>query len=144
MTEKTESPNPSEPIRASWVVWPLVVHGGVALGLLIVLTVVLPRFLEIFRSFGTALPTATVLALRASALVQRSAVVLIPCVAGFLMMDVWLYVHLRREGRDELAAVLFWALTLLGLAAIFVVVFAVILPLNQLSHAVQNSAASGG
>lgn len=134
-------PVPTAPtIRASWIVWPLVGHGIPFLLIYAVLVIVVPKFGEIFKSFGVELPVGTRVVLAASTFAKNWALLALPLGAGALALDTLIYALLRRRGWHVGAGLWWWAVTMIALAAVAVMVIGVFLPQVTLMEQVGNSA----
>ncbi len=83
--------------------YPLIVLIGLGVVLVFISVFILPKFEEIFRSFGTRLPGITVLLLASSGWLLP----LVIGVGGAILLAFLLTPLLRRTGHDQLAADLF-------------------------------------
>ena len=131
-TDVTEDfpPPPPSPLGATITV--VFVHGVTLTAFVAALLIVLPKFQDIFASFGTELPARTAFALNIANGVKAVGIFVFLILAGFLVLDGLVYYHLRRNGATGWARAwwLFWLL-LTGTAVVGLVI-AVFLPLVQL------------
>ncbi|HUW58623.1 MAG TPA: hypothetical protein VMZ92_18445 [Planctomycetota bacterium] len=139
-TDTTEEfpPTPPSPVGATITV--VFAHGVILTAFVGSLLFVVPKFEEIFKSFGTELPARTQFILNVGNGVKAIGIFLPLIVAGFLVLDGLVYYHLRRQGADGWARAwwLFWLL--LEGAAVVGLVIALFLPLVQLMSQVGASA----
>jgi len=108
----------------------LIRHGLVPVGLLIFLVFVVPKFEDIFKSFGLPeLPAVTTLVMSVSHFAKQCFVVPLAIVAAFLAGDVFIYHRLKRTG-DPIWYRLWGVFVLLVEGAmVLAVMLAVFLPL---------------
>ena len=114
----------------------VVAHGALLALIALCVMIVLPRFREIFASFGTELPARTVFVINIGTWVKEYALLVPVLLVGFMVLDGLVYYHLRQHGATGWARAwwLFWLL--LEGAAVLGIVIAVFLPLVHLMRQV--------
>jgi len=130
----------SPPVRAWWVLWPLISHGLILAGICVVLTVSVPKFQEIFKSLGVDLPLMMRVVFTASSLAKHWGFLILPASAGALALDALFYAFLRRRGWHVVAALWWWCITILGILVVAFLCLGTYLPLVTLMRAMGASA----
>ena len=135
-------PAPASPAEArpEWIVWPLVSHGILLAAIVLTLTVVTPKFREIFASFGAQLPWVMVLIFRLSAMATKWFLLFVPALGAFLGGDVAVYVLLRRYGSRGYATLWWWGVSLVLIGVFMAIVLALFFAHIPLMTSVGNAA----
>ena len=117
----------------------VLLHGLVALGVIFCLTAVVPKFRDIFASFGTTLPVVTTMVIAVSGAAKNCGALLPVVLAAFLAADGFIYYALRREAQPIWSRLWRIAVLLVAGAAVAGIVLALFLPLVTLMTQVGSS-----
>lgn len=138
MAERLE--HPKEGGVAALTVIGTAVHALLLVGLLAALVIEVPRFREIFLSFGTDLPAVTALLIDLACYARQFWFLLLPVLGALIAADGWVFYSLYRARRTAWAWAWWMLILLLLLMASWALVVGLFLPLYELLTQVGQSA----